>query len=504
MSNKYLKVPNSISYNSIVEKEYTLSSSQYMDLIMPNKNFLFVRNFLTRDLQRKDLGVEVGSLNYIGQSTHYFVRTKALQAHSFLPEITIETALPIMPNSFVNMNLKQGDLLISKDSNIGEVVILDKDYPNFMLSGAIYRLPVIEKKYYLLAFIKHHIFREQLDFMVPKGSTIRHAKTLFLDCKIPMPNHDPENTIKFVETLTKAIIVKENLIKQRHKTILSLIENEITNNQRSDIFTFELPKLKEISEIGRLDTNLYGKYFKKEIFKIQNYIGGFKSFQDLGFKLIRGNNLAVSVIGSSVYSDIDYKNFYKLFLPKNISKYGTNIRSEYLGNPNKLITLKKGDIIFGAEGFEKGRSMVIFDDSQRNITNFHGMTIRQSTNNLNLTIYFKCLLDYLRDKGLIDLYATGGNGGSLSQSYWSTIPFPMFDENKQKEIVSLYHNPTNSYMSDNITLDNFIEKDDIFNKNAGICELDKTAKQLKQLLNQTIDNITNDIETEINFNILMS
>ncbi len=121
-------MPNSISFNSIVEKDYTLSSSQYMDLIMPNENFLYVKDFLKRDLQRKDLGVEVGSLNYIGQSTHYFIRTKVLQSHSFLPEITSETALPIMPNSFYQMNLQQGDLLISKDSNIGEVVILDKNY----------------------------------------------------------------------------------------------------------------------------------------------------------------------------------------------------------------------------------------------------------------------------------------------------------------------------------------------------------------------------------------
>ena len=195
MSNSYIKIPNSIFFNSIIEKDYTLSSSQYMDLIMPNENFLFVKDFLKRDLQRKDLGVEVGSLNYIGQSTHYFIRTKALQSHSFLPEITPETALPIMPNTFVKMNLQEGDILISKDSNIGEVVILDKDYPNFMLSSAIYRLPILKNKYYLLAFIKHSIFREQLDFMVPKGATIRHAKTMFLDCKIPMPNENAEKVI---------------------------------------------------------------------------------------------------------------------------------------------------------------------------------------------------------------------------------------------------------------------------------------------------------------------
>ncbi len=72
MSNSYVKTPTAISFSHIVEKDFTLSSSQYMDLVMPNEKFLFVRDFLSRPLQRKDLGVEVGSLNYIGKSTHYF------------------------------------------------------------------------------------------------------------------------------------------------------------------------------------------------------------------------------------------------------------------------------------------------------------------------------------------------------------------------------------------------------------------------------------------------
>ena len=54
MRNAYIKIPNSISFKAIVEKDYTLSSSQYMDLIMPNKNVLLVKDFLKRDLQRKD------------------------------------------------------------------------------------------------------------------------------------------------------------------------------------------------------------------------------------------------------------------------------------------------------------------------------------------------------------------------------------------------------------------------------------------------------------------
>ena len=44
-------------------------------------------------------------------------------------------------------------------------------------------------------------------------------------------------------------------------------------------------------------------------------------------------------------------------LPKFLSKYGTVDTIESLGNQNDLKTLQKGDLIFGAEGFEKGRSI---------------------------------------------------------------------------------------------------------------------------------------------------
>lgn len=502
MSNSYVKTPTAISFAHIVEKDFTLSSSQYMDLVIPNGNFLYVRDFLSRPLQREDLGVEVGSLNYIGKSTHYFLRTKALQQHSFLPEITSETALPIMPNSFVKMDLKKGDLIISKDSNIGEVVMLDEDYPNFMLSGALYKLPVGNKKYYLLAFIKHNIFREQLDFMVPKGATIRHAKTMFLDCKIPIPSYNVEETIQFIELLTQAIIHKEQLIKQRHKAILQFIETELLSNQGTGEFKFELPTIIEIENIGRLDTNLYREHFKQVVFQIKNYSNGYQTIQELGFSLSRGQNLQVSNIGDSIYSKRKHKNFYTLMLPKFLSKYGTVDKIEYLGNPNTLKTLQKGDLIFGAEGFEKGRSVVIIEEQDRVITNIHGITIQQKGHDVNKAIFVKCCLDYLRSKGLIDLYAVGGNGGSLAQKYWDIIPFPKFDKPKQDEIALLYHNPTSNYDTDTFTLESFLEQDNAFNQKAGIYELDKTAKQLKGILNKAIDHIVNDKEVDIRFDWL--
>ena len=180
--NNYVRTPDAVHYDDIINNNLVLSSSLFVQLVMPNSNYKKLSEFLTRPLNRKDLGTEVGSLSYIKQSPKYFIRTKALQEHSFLPDFNSETCLPILPREFVNMHLNEGDVIISKDSNIGEAVILDRDYPDCMLSGAIYKLPIkAEWKYYTLAFIKHKIFREQLDAIVPKGATIRHAKTKFLD-----------------------------------------------------------------------------------------------------------------------------------------------------------------------------------------------------------------------------------------------------------------------------------------------------------------------------------
>jgi type I restriction enzyme S subunit len=108
-------------------------------------------------------------------------------------------------------------------------------------------------------------------------------------------------------------------------------------------------------------------------------------------------------------------------------------------------------------------------------------------------------LDYLRSKGQIDLYAVGGNGGSLAQKYWEIIPFPKFDRTKQDEIAKLYHNVEVAYNADTFTLADFLVKDNKYNQQAGIYELDKTAKQLKDILNQSIDNIVNDKAVKIKF-----
>lgn len=496
MNRQYVDIPTHTSIFEIFQKNCSLSATQYKLFSIKNNNKKTVGDFLSRPIQRSDLGVEVGSQNYVTESDRYFIKTRALQSGSFLIDEGKEAIIPINPQKFVDMQLKKGDILISKDGNVGEVVILEEDYENAMLCSAIYKLPVTEKKYYLLAFIKSDLFRQQIDFLVPKGSTIRHGKTKFLDCFIPLPNSNVDDTITFVEEVTKVILEKEFLIKQKHCEILLGIHKELEENQNDNSFSFSLPKLNEIMELGRMDSSLYSEQFKRKEFTIKNYKNGTSTIKELGFSICRGQNLQVSNIGKSIQTTEKIDGYYNLVLPKFLSKYGTINKVEYIGNSNSLKTLEKGDVIFGAEGNEKGRSIVVIENDSKSITNIHGITLNQQKQDLTKGIFVKLFLDYLRDNGMIDDYAVGSNGGSLAIKYWDLIKIPRFPVDLEKKLVEKYSNSEAKYEPELLNLKEFLEYDSSFNKIAGIFELDKSLKFLKNKLACALNDIANDVEVE--------
>jgi len=494
MNNNYVKTPATISFSSIIEKNFTLSSSQFKELVIPNQNVLYVKNFLNNPPKRKDLGNEVGSLNYIEKSPYYFLRTKALQPHLFLPEITNETALPIMPNSFVQMDLKKGDLIISKDSNIGEIVILDKDYPNYMLSGALCKLSVTAKKYYLLAFIKHNVFREQLYTLVPKGATIRHAKTKFLECKIPLPNKNVDNVIKFIESITQAIINKELLVKQKHQVISKTIKTELQKNQKADFLKFDYPTINEIEVSNRLDTGTYSLQFKEIDFLIKNY--------KYGYFFLNKNLKSGSTPDTRFIGDIDKMN-YRWVTPTHCSDYGVIFMDEGInlrGNNN----INEDCILFINRTSKGGKGEFVGIATYYNFNDFkfghHNQGIYQfSDKDKTKMLFILCVMNCELMRKYCAALSVGSKMKEMKMEHFLMIPFPNFSEQKQKEIAMLYHNSEKDYHPDILTLDNFLEQDSIFNENAGIYELDKTAKYLKKILNQAIDDIINDREVRTSF-----
>jgi hypothetical protein len=210
----------------------------------------------------------------------------------------------------------------------------------------------------------------------------------------------------------------------------------------------DFPTINEIDSIGRLDTNLYRKEFKETDFLIKNYSKGFNTIYDLGFTLSRGQNLQVSNIGTSIYSKTYFPNFYTLMLPKFLSKYGTIDTVEYIGNPKELKTLKKGDLIFGAEGFEKGRSIIIIEDKEKTITNTSQHTHtpieyqpeqhkQKHTNETTETIIHQSITKYLGGKQgkTFSVYTSPeGNFFKLQKETATTAEF-VFEGNEAEAIA---------------------------------------------------------------------
>ena len=489
-----------ITYQDIINNKYNLAPSQLVTLDVPNKNKSFVRDLLDRKLTFSDKGNEVGSVNYISKSPKYFIRTKALQKESFLPSFTEETAIPIRPQVFTDFGLKKGDILISKDSNIGEVVILDQDLPNHTLSGALYKLPVQKNKYYLFAFLKHKYFLNQLNLMAPKGSTIRHAKTLFLDCKIPFPNQkNKDEVMGYVEMLTQSVINKEKEIKNKHEQILDKIKKELWKNQKNEQFKYLLPSFSDLGGTTRIDAGYYCKDYQEKQFLITNYLDGAKELKKWGYSTKRGQNLQISQIGKSIYSDTLKDDFYTLIRPTNFSEFGTVEKFEYLGNPKELSNLDAGDIVFSAEG-TIGKCILFTDLKSRWITNIHGIVLKKKEQDIIESAFISCFLRFLRNFGVLDYISVGGQGGSLAKKYWKDILIPNFPKSKQKEIASLYHNLINYPKSLNLV--NFLEEDQKWNEEVGIIEVDKSMKKIKIHLNGILDKIVNDEIVNLSFDRL--
>ncbi|MDR0683411.1 MAG: hypothetical protein LBG15_16460 [Dysgonamonadaceae bacterium] len=494
MDYQYITIPDQISISEIEHNNYCLTPSKY-SAFHPNANVNFE--------PLNSLVSESSSKKKIVKKERYF--------YSEIGDIEISTG-EVDGKEFWGIDIpsenpkivKQNDILLSTVRTYrGGIGFMCFNKKNSVCSPALTVIrevsPVITKEY-LLSILRTPFFIEQIFGFQNKGMYPRLDKSAMKYILIPIPKR--KEIIEYITILTKAIVNKEKLIKERHNSILKKIENELTSNQKSSQFKFDFPTLNELIETGRLDTHLYQKKFKETDFLIKNYSHGYQTIYDYGFALSRGQNLQVSNIGDSIYSTDYHPNFYTLMLPKFLSKYGTVDTVKYLGNPKDLKTLKKGDLIFGAEGFEKGRSIVIIEEKERTITNIHGITIQQEEHDVVKAVFIKCFLDYLRNKGIIDLFAVGGNGGSLAQKYWDYIPFPKFGRNKQLEIALLYHNDKIKYETTTCcNIETFIQIDNDYNKTAGIYELDKTAKLLKEKLNQAIDDIVNDKQVDITFDL---
>lgn len=492
---RYIGIPEKISYENVEENYHKLSSNAYKRLLMKNTNY----KTLGELLELYQSGKEVGSLAYTENSLFKFIRTKAIDTNLFCLDFSKQGAFEFIKPDFYKtyfrefMDLKMGDILFVTGGNVGEVAFIEKDYSNIIFSSHIIKLKTLENPYYLFTMLKHDVCKEQVN-LSPIGA-IKGLDTFkvdyLLDCKIPFPNHNAEQSIKFIEILTKSIIKKEALIKTKHEAILRLIENELLTHQLPYSFSYSYPTLEELKISGRLDTGIYSEEFKSIEFLIKNYKNGvFYLDKD---NIRSGSTPQIRRIGKDKFLK------YQWITPSHCNDYGTIEELErinFIGEPN----LTQDCILLGrrGSGFDCAKGM--FYDFSTFGYGHHSEGYYQICNfSTEQLIVIMCFLNSALMRKYCDYISLGATMKAITVELLQQIPFPNFPQNIQEKIAMLYHNPHLNLDYKGFNLENFTELDNEFCNKAGIYDLDKSIKHLKEILNSSIDKIIDDEKVHIAF-----
>lgn len=475
------------TFKSIKGKDCLLSSSLHKQINVANENYLSLRSLLSRELNRNDLGKEVGSINYVSGSNFFFIKTKALQAFSFLPILNLESTESIMPQAFINHHLKAGDIILSKDSNIGETVILDKDYPNYMLSGALYKLPLSgSDKFYILAFIKHRYFRDQLNRLVPKGATLRHAGTKFLDCNIPFPVNNKEAIVNYVSNITKKIIEIEIEIKKRYSEINDIIETEIIENQKNNTtYSFAHATYSQLSIGKRLDTGVYSNTFQRITHLLTNYKWGV--FYVDADKLRSGSTPKIRDISN--YSE----GCIRWITPTNCSDWGFIQTHEKILTPTKN-NLSEDAVLLINRTSRGGKGEYVgigtFYDYDAYGDGHHNQGIYRITGyNKELLVFIATFMNTKMMRKYCSALSVGSKMKEIKSEQFLSIPIPSLESKVLKRVYKLFYTENFDRSIDNIL--------SLQPCNVGLFHLSIAKNILIQYLNSILDMIIDNIDFNI-------
>lgn len=460
--------------------------------IMNNRCILSPNNYKTIDLSgvklielskvvsKVEKGIEVGSQNYIGESDYYFLRTSGFSGNYFTFDKNNNSYLKITPSVYENMNIKSNDVLICKDSNVGEVVYINKDMPNTMYSTGINKLLFYSNPKYYFALMKNNKFKEQLESLIPKGATLKHAKDLYLKCRIP--DNKDQKVIKYVEDLVDIILDKEELIRNKNLYINKYIYNEIMSHQKKTNFIYLFPTLDEIKKINRLDTGNYTADYKFNEFKIMNYEKGYFYIQK---ECISGGNTPKK---RYIANDENLK--YCWVTPSVINDDGTfyagmKIECEK-NNINEDCILVINRTSKG--GFGEYVGITSFYDFDRLGMGQHNQGIyKVSGYDRDLLIFMSALLNSGIYRKMCANLSMGSKMKELKLNNILQIPFPKFSMKTIRKIVGLYYN--NFSKRYEVNEKNFVVQNKEWNKHAGLLDLYYSVQNIKTHLNLVINNI---------------
>ena len=483
----YIEQSKTIKYSSVKSTNSSLSPQQYRRVLLDDAYTKTVKELLVKDPQA---GKEVGTDSYVDKSDYIYIRTKGFGKNLFNLDLTIADSFSfIKPKSYLTncgkhevRCAKKGDILFATGGDVGNVCYVNKNYGKNIISSHILDLDFGDLQLYCLAVLNTDLIKDQAS-LAPSGG-IKGLDTFssdyLLSSKIPLPKSDYEKTVEFISCLSKANVEIEERLFQKIDEINNKILEELNNNQIANNYLYSLPRVSEVSSVGRLDTLRYSKKHKDFLSVVKNYKYGWNNLSGMGYLYERGQNLQISNIGLSIYSETPLPNFYSLILSKNFTKYCTYTSETYLGNKLKLNELHKGDIVFSSRG-DYGRCVIVLDDLQKTITNIDNIIITSEDGNVNKDIFVCLMMNLYRENGFIRTIGFVGSGAdSLTQGQIDSVPFPLFPQNIIDKLAGEF---TNSKIDSNDLSNENIEN---ALKYAGIKELDDIRKNIRNLLEESI------------------
>lgn len=494
----YITKPKTVKKSEIENKEYAFSTSNFKFVILNNKKYFLLKDILIEN----NKWFEPWSSEYVNFWKNYFIRISEMDNLNYNFSIWYDTKkIRSVEDNKKNKILVSWDICYQTASNVWNVCFYT--WPKAFYNSHIRKLNFWKDKFYIFWILKSSFWKEQVDVIWSIKWVDNFREDYLLNTKIPFPtkknNKNPDEVEKLVSLIVQNLIHKEEQIKLKNKQINEEIEKELKQNQKEEKFKYSYPKISEIKSETRLDTWLYEKEFKKIDFLIRNYKYWFSNFEKLWLSITRWQNLQISNIWESMYSNIKKNNkFYSLVLSKNFWER-TIENISYLWTKKILKSIKKWDIIFSCR-WEMWRSYFFPEEIERTITNIDNVHICWDIN-IEEKIFIFLYLWFLKKEQVIDNIAcTWSWAASFTQYHFNKINIPNFKEEKQKEIWELYYKKVEK--NNDLNLENYLEKGKERNEKVWIFQLNMEIFDLREKLENLVKKIV--MEEQINIELFIN
>lgn len=476
----YIEKPNFIKISQVREKK-SLSSFSYRNIIFKNKNIKKLKDLLIENKK----WFEPWSDNYINFSENYFVRISEMSDLNISFSVSDKTNR-IIPVNWKNF-LENGDICFQTASNVWNVNFYF--WPKAYFNSHIRKIS-FDKKFYIFAILKSSFGKNQVDIWGSIKWVDNFNNEMLENIKIPFPtqhNHEnPEKIEEFVSLLVQNLIDKEEQIKIKNEIIDEKIEKELNENQKEKEFVYNFPKLSEIKGKWRLDTGIYGERFKKFYRLIENYKNGYRNLE---LKDLNWWNTPKIRIFEPIKKEF-------LWLTPTDMNAGILISKKYI-KAEKYNLWNKFALLFSNRS--NCWECILYSPEYYNWWHHNQGIYRKIIEEENFfkDIFILNIFNSRIFQKVINNIATGATFQELRIEQFLKIPIPMFPDKKQQEIAKEYYNKIEK--NTDLDFENYLQKEKARNSKMGIFQLNMEIFELREKLENIIDDIIMDRKIEIEF-----